>query len=119
MREIKFRAWNTTIKEMVDLHKITPLALNMDVGGLYLPPSDGVVLMQYTGLKDMNGKESYHKDKIRDINTKLICTIEYGEYQGQYGTGFGWHLRRLDHRVYIPLPYDLKEWEIIGNIYEH
>lgn len=66
-REIKFRAWNTHTKTMIDLKKITPLALDQNIGecdGLFLPFQDVFILMQYTGLKDKNGKEIYEGDIV-------------------------------------------------------
>ena len=64
MREIKFRAWDITGKEMEEL-------ISLDLGSKPRARTvkgflcDGeFVLMQYTGLKDKNGKEIYEGDII-------------------------------------------------------
>lgn len=114
MREIKFRAWHEAVKIMIDLHMITPFALNINTDGLFIPFSDGIHLMQYTGLKDKNGKEIYEGDIVED---KFILTIMEP------------HEKRTEYPFEVKIPdiyyrqefngYDFKEsFEIIGNIYE-
>lgn len=58
MMDIKFRAWDIDKKFIYPWEKIK---LNLDA---YLQGQDDIVLMQYTGLKDKNGKEAYHKDRV-------------------------------------------------------
>lgn len=63
-REIKFRAFNKVTNQMVDLHKITPLALSVEQKGVFLPFHDDWPLMQFTGLKDKHGIEIFQGDIV-------------------------------------------------------
>jgi len=88
MREIKFRAWNVATKTMIDLKKMTPLALNMDTDGLFIPFSDGLIIEQFTGLTDKAGREIYEGDWARlpffwRYNEGGVAFEEEGYYEGQ------------------------------------
>jgi len=82
MREIKFRVWHKEKKEML---KPTFIAVNNLDNVLYydtladewfrIKNPENLALMQYTGLRDMNGKEIYEGDILEDA-------------KGQYGKVF-------------------------------
>jgi len=75
-REIKFRAWLKTNKIMTEIDKID--FINNEVAfGFYEGSIDAVELMQYTGLKDKNGKEIYEK---MEIDNKFIVDFQNGSY---------------------------------------
>lgn len=66
MREIKFRAWDTEEKGMLEF-----LSASQDNNRLSLQPSnDRYILLQYTGLKDRNGKEIFEGDIVKQQLTQ-------------------------------------------------
>ncbi len=122
-RVIKFRAFNKSSDKMVCLHKTTPLSLDIDLleagansVGVYLPDHNDIILMQYTGLTDKNGKEIYEGNLICLNGDKdMICACR-------------WNVRYSCFDLYFSDVNDLSDgidiWgnigaEIIGNIYEN
>ncbi|KKL80953.1 hypothetical protein LCGC14_1999640 [marine sediment metagenome] len=117
MREIKFRAWHNPHKEMIYNPNVCIVVLQQD-----LPEWD---LMQYTGLKDKNGKEIYEGD---------IFTAGYWGTVGYYGEdtfvveleqgafrGFmqEYHKNKKERWSHSTPLYKLENLEVIGNIYEN
>ncbi len=88
-REIKFRGWHTLTGKMIDLKKITPLATNTGFDGLFLPFADEVVLMQFTGAKDILGVDVYEGD-ILDHSAgygKVVYVPSVSSYEIWFGDG--------------------------------
>jgi len=126
MREIKFRAWNNENKFMVDSGIVSA-----DITGY--SRSKIHEMMQFTGLTDMNGKEIYEGDIMRD---RFMSNPGFGQIG--FGSSFD---RELTTEVKVPEIYmhwdehqfpdfeDLKKHfaegdkeygvEVIGNIYEN
>lgn len=112
MREIKFRAWNQELKRMAysdDVHFKTfgwwgVIVLNRE------PKTEtGEIVMQYTGLKDKNGKEIYEGDvvKIRKKNWIGMKEVYWDEVTLRLAPAT---IRQTKESISI---------EILGNIYEN
>ena len=116
MREIKFRAWDS--QEMIYEPSLytDDFARNINQYFEYwqkiVDENERMIFMQYTGLKDINGKEIYEGDIIEfDNEIKLI--VYWDNVLG------GFALKNLTNTAVVPLTDMIKPIKVLGNIYEN
>jgi hypothetical protein len=122
MREIKFRAWSPKMQKMLSWD----IVKNM-MAELLLTESGANIPLQFTGLKDTNGKEIYEGDIIRDTTDifdegSKVCFGFYDlytDYDSFYGLGFYLENIKGEQKFAESInEYYGEDHEIIGNIYE-
>ena len=129
-REIKFRAWDKERNAMMQVNEIT-FDMQFECGWSFMTPYpfdnwnqqvprhwkyenfgpelEPVILMQYTGLKDKNGKEIYENDVVKADGKNGI--VQWNVSEPFYWVRFG-----ENKFNYL---WDVIDIEIIGNIYEN
>ena len=112
MREIKFRAWDKETKSMSPPRSLEDLCIMKDTLADFAIMESKLEFMQYTGLKDENGREIYEGDIARMVNpyTSKLHGCEVIFAYAQFAI--------IADDNFIPLG-DVTNWEVIGNIYEN
>ena len=121
MREIKFRiwlhrGWPDKEYEMAEVDYYFFEEWGYQTSGEV--ESAGHKLMQFTGLKDKNGKEIYDGDIVQTVVTsEWDCDVPRDEEAVIEWDGFQWWAKSIHTADWHEI-YDYP-WEIIGNIYEN
>ena len=119
-REIKFRIWDKRNEEWNN-----GIAMSSHNGQLITNHNEDFELMQYTGLKDKNGKEIYEGDIIQrvlkisgkiDIQAEVYFDKKHAGFmvKGKGTEGYNKQLGIINEMF-----SDGPIFEVIGNIYEN
>ena len=120
MREIKFRAWIKEVDEIREVEYINFWGKKISYPHkfckeYYLNADfDDIELIQYTGLKDMKGKEIYEGDILfESFGEKYYKVVfENGSFRAEFEGDFEEHSFDLIDVV-------AQGCEVVGNIYEN
>jgi uncharacterized phage protein (TIGR01671 family) len=115
-REIKFRAWDKLLKKMFNdisfiyIKDSLSYSLYENKTGKYFVSQ--CYLMQFIGLKDKNGKEIYEGDIIK---ARFWDREKRKTFQVYFEDGC-FFAKSIEMDAFL---YELKNMEVLGNIYEN
>lgn len=142
MREIEFRAWDKINKWMTEIVCLNLMGVDCilkhpKINDTYNIPYKCVIIEQYTGMKDENGKKIYEGDIVQftwwwfdgnECDSLLTGLIVYSEVnmsfqlkgvknkEWQRHTGYGNNCEYLT--PFSELNFSDAEFAIIGNVHE-
>lgn len=119
MREIKFRAWNNVQEVMLPVENIDfrndLITFNEDDNSL-TDTFEMITLMQYTGMKDKNGKEIYEGDIVGRLHMRAEVIFEDGSFRFKWLDKITKRVRKYNEPMFKNTNI---VFEVMGNIYEN
>ena len=111
-RELKFRAWDDTKLNWIDVKECSYTDLFEETSHLY----EDMVWQQFTGLKDKNGKEIYEGDRVRSSytgNVDFFGEVIWLEDRASFGVR-----TKNAFETFEDLMEYMKYFEVLGNIFQ-
>ena len=117
MREIKFKLWHKGFKKFFTTNYSDQISMMPDGNIFWMGEceTDNFTLLQYTGLKDKNGKEIYEGDLLKHP-VGVVAEIKYendvASFVAVYTANDDMEMNHLDREI-------IKKCEVVGNIFEN